>query len=74
MAEQQRRQCECVPCNNANYEKSLTHFLVEGQATDKQLGSGSYGSVEEVKHKPEIILTDTDNYYGLNYCLVFRLK
>ena len=35
-------------------DRNLTRFRVEGTATGKQLGTGSYGSVEEVsyhKHK-----------------------
>ena len=28
---------------------NLARFVVEGRATGKQLGTGSYGSVEEVK-------------------------
>ena len=30
-------------------DRNLARFVVEGRATGKQLGTGSYGSVEEVK-------------------------
>ena len=30
-------------------DPNLARFVVEGKATGKQLGSGSYGSVEEVE-------------------------
>ena len=29
-------------------DQNLAHFKIEGTATGKQLGTGSYGSVEEV--------------------------
>ena len=29
-------------------DRHLAHFIIEGRATGKQLGIGSYGSVEEV--------------------------
>ena len=29
-------------------DRNLARFVVEGRATGKQLGTGSYGSVEEV--------------------------
>ena len=30
------------------HHPNLSRFMVEGRATGKQLGTGSYGSVEEV--------------------------
>jgi hypothetical protein len=30
-------------------DRNLARFVVEGRPTGKQLGTGSYGSVEEVK-------------------------
>ena len=47
MAERQQRQGVRVLCSDRN----LSHFVLEGRSTGKQLGSGSYGSVEEVKRK-----------------------
>ena len=44
MAEQQQRQRLRALRNN----RQLSRFVVEGRATGKQLGTGSYGSVEEV--------------------------
>ncbi|MCG8620379.1 MAG: hypothetical protein MJE68_00050 [Proteobacteria bacterium] len=32
-------------------DRNLARFVVEGRPTGKQLGTGSYGSVEEVKKK-----------------------
>ena len=48
MAERQQRQRVRVLRNDRN----LARFVVEGRATGKQLGTGSYGSVEEVFNKP----------------------
>ena len=51
MAERQQRQRLRVLRNDRN----LARFVVEGRATGKQLGTGSYGSVEEViKQEPNI--------------------
>ena len=44
MAERQQRQRLRALRNN----RQLSRFVVEGRATGKQLGTGSYGSVEEV--------------------------
>ena len=33
-------------------DRNLARFVVEGTATGKQLGTGSYGSVEEVNFDP----------------------
>ena len=44
MAERQQRQRLRTLRNN----RQLARFVVEGRATGKQLGTGSYGSVEEV--------------------------
>ena len=44
MAERQQRQRLRALRNDRN----LARFVVEGRATGKQLGTGSYGSVEEV--------------------------
>ena len=44
MAERQQRQRLRALRNDRN----LARFVVEGKATGKQLGTGSYGSVEEV--------------------------
>ena len=44
MAERQQRQRLRALRGNPN----LSHFVIEGKATGKQLGTGSYGSVEEV--------------------------
>ena len=44
MAEQQQRQSLRALRDN----HQLARFIVEGRATGKQLGTGSYGSVEEV--------------------------
>ena len=44
MAEQQQRQ----RLRTLRYNRQLARFVVEGRATGKQLGSGSYGSVEVV--------------------------
>ena len=48
MAERQQRQRLRALRNDRN----LARFVVEGRATGKQLGTGSYGSVEEVFNKP----------------------
>ena len=37
-------------------EPNIAHFLVEGTTTGRQLGIGSYGSVEEVVIRLLIIL------------------
>ena len=44
MAERQQRQRLRTLRNN----RQLARFVVDGRATGKQLGTGSYGSVEEV--------------------------
>ena len=44
MAERQQRQGLRTLQNN----RQLARFVQEGRATGKQLGTGSYGSVEEV--------------------------
>ena len=44
MAERQQRQRLRALRN----DRDLARFVVEGRATGKQLGTGSYGSVEEV--------------------------
>ena len=44
MAERQQRQRLRALQNN----RQLARFIVQGRATGKQLGTGSYGSVEEV--------------------------
>ena len=44
MAERQQRQRLRALRNN----RDITRFTVQGRATGKQLGTGSYGSVEEV--------------------------
>ena len=44
MAERQQRQRLRALQNN----RQLARFTVQGRATGKQLGTGSYGSVEEV--------------------------
>ena len=44
MAERQQRQRLRALRNDRN----LARFVVEGRANEKQLGTGSYGSVEEV--------------------------
>ena len=44
MAERQQRQRLRALRDN----RQLARFIVEGRATGKQLGTGSYGSVEEV--------------------------
>ena len=44
MAERQQRQRLRALRNN----HQLSRFVVEGRVTGKQLGTGSYGSVEEV--------------------------
>ena len=44
MAERQQRQRLRTLQNN----RQLARFTVQGRATGKQLGTGSYGSVEEV--------------------------
>ena len=46
MAEE-RRQRQTLRTLRDNRE--LARFIVEGRATGKQLGTGSYGSVEEVQ-------------------------
>ena len=43
MADQQRRLLALRD------DRQLARFVIEGRATGKQLGTGSYGSVEEVK-------------------------
>ena len=45
MAERQQRQRLRALQNN----RQLARFTVQGRATGKQLGTGSYGSVEEVR-------------------------
>ena len=44
MAERQQRQRLRALRNN----RDIARFIVQGRATGKQLGTGSYGSVEEV--------------------------
>ena len=44
MAERQQRQRLRALQNN----RQLARFIVQGRVTGKQLGTGSYGSVEEV--------------------------
>ena len=44
MAERQQRQHVRAFLNN----RDIARFILEGRATGKQLGTGSYGSVEEV--------------------------
>ena len=44
MAERQQRECLRALRN----DRHLARFIVEGRATGSQLGTGSYGSVEEV--------------------------
>ena len=44
MAERQQRQRLRTLRDN----RQLARYIVEGRATGKQLGTGSYGSVEEV--------------------------
>ena len=46
MAERQQRQYLRILMN----DHQLAQFTVQGRATGKQLGTGSYGSVEEVKN------------------------
>ena len=46
MAERQQRQHLSAPFINYH---DIARFVVSGRATGKQLGNGSYGSVEEVK-------------------------
>ena len=48
MAERQQRQ----RLRALRDDRNLARFVVEGRATRKQLGTGSYGSVEEVLLKP----------------------
>ena len=43
MAEGQRQRLRIL-----RNDRNLARFVVEGRATGKQLGTGSYGSVEEV--------------------------
>ena len=45
MAQQQRYERQLQALRN---DRELARFVVEGRATGKQLGTGSYGSVEEV--------------------------
>ena len=52
MAQQQRYERQLQALRN---DRELARFVVEGRATGKQLGTGSYGSVEEVK---KIIIID----------------
>ena len=48
MAERQQRQrLRALRIRN---DRNLARFVVEGRATGKQLGTGSYGSVEEVTY------------------------
>ena len=49
MAERQQKQRLRALRN----DRQLARFIVEGRPTEKQLGTGSYGSVEEVWQKPE---------------------
>ena len=44
MAERQQRQRLRALRNN----RDIARFIVQGRATGKQLGTGSYGTVEEV--------------------------
>ena len=52
MAQQQRYERQLQALRN---DRELARFVVEGRAAGKQLGTGSYGSVEEVK---KIIIID----------------
>ena len=63
MAERQQRQRLRALRNDRN----LARFVVEGRATGKQLGTGSYGSVEEVTLIFEFVIV-------LSYSTAFRLK
>ena len=44
MAERQQR----LRLRSLRYNRDIARFTVQGRATGKQLGTGSYGSVEEV--------------------------
>ena len=44
MAERQQKQ----RLRSLRHNRQLAPFVLEGRATGKQLGTGSYGSVEEV--------------------------
>ena len=50
MAQQQRR----LQLQALRNDRELARFVVEGRATGKQLGTGFYGSVEEVNSISEI--------------------
>ena len=44
------RERQRLPCLRAVHDDpNLAYFVVEGRATGKALGTGSYGSVEEVR-------------------------
>ena len=64
MAERQQRQRLRALQNN----RQLARFVQEGRATGKQLGTGSYGSVEEVWI---FCLTGNFRIVTFNLCTVF---
>ena len=64
MAERQQRQRLRALRNNCD----IARFTVQGRATGKQLGTGSYGSVEEVFNKVHVycILSIKNGSSGIN--------
>ena len=59
MAERQQRQRLRALRNN----RDIARFTVQGRATGKQLGTGSYGSVEEVfKYNFSVIKSKISKY------------
>ena len=55
MAERQQRQRLRALRN----DRDLARFVIEGRATGKQLGTGSYGSVKEVLDLNRVLSKDT---------------
>jgi hypothetical protein len=76
MAQQQRHERQLQALRN---DRELARFVVEGRATGKQLGTGSYGSVEEVcivegfNFNSDLIDLDPPTGILLNYSMVGAL-
>ena len=63
MAQRQRRRLR-----DLRNDQNLAQFVLEGTATGKQLGTGSYGSVEEVGNLKIIEKIIYKLFYDSYYC------
>ena len=59
MAQRRRRRLR-----DLRNDQNLAQFMLEGTVTGKQLGTGSYGSVEEVGKNRGSIMIATTSYYN----------